>query len=325
MNELRTGSGTGNYLYATVVSPSSRWWNAPLFEAYSSSHYSAYAITMTEQGSTGKYVGNFPALVTDIGLFEIFYFVAQNGTSPTEGDPVAGIGSIDWDGTGVVPPSASVSGEYSASDWVDYVVRTFKRTDKTTEIYDATNEAIAEIRRTFATAREEKENSISQQIDTLGVYKMPLDSDYGLSVSDVFIRDRSQGRYLVPISKAMFDWMYSKWGSDASHRGRPKHYCLFGGHVLVGPVPDSTAYNYVFSFSKDDHVLVTGTTTAIPFTTTDYREILKHGVLMRIYSGVENDAQALKYGQFWLNGLKQIEKKEDRNRRSVTVTCYQDY
>jgi hypothetical protein len=153
---------------------------------------------------------------------------------------------------------------------------------------------------------------------------MDLETNHGMFVSDVFIRDSGNGYYLKPISKSAFDYKYSKWGTGASGRGRPRHYTVYGGQVLVGPIPDSINYTYVFSYTKENYGVVTGATTSIPFTKLDYREIMKHGVLFRIYGLVENDDQAGKYKAFWDQGLSEIETKERRNRREVIATCYRD-
>lgn len=323
-NELRIGTGSGSTVYAHVVNSASRRWNGSSFEVYSSSNYPNYDIAMTEQGSSGVFVGDFPTGITDAATYEVFYYV-QIGGSPAEGDPIAGVGRIQWDGSGVTDDDEeTVSGEMAATDFADYVIRTFKRTDKTTELYDAINESIAEIRRKIRTSREEKETTVTDSITTLGEYKMDVESDFGMFVSDVFIRDSGDGYYLTPISKAMFDNLYSKWGTDASERDRPRHYCLFAGQILVGPVPDSINYTYVISYTKENYGTVTAATTSVPFTKLDYREILKHGCLWRLYALVENDDQAGKYKAFWDTGLSEIETKERRNRRSFVATAYRD-
>lgn len=323
-NELHTGAATGNTVYAQIFSPSARRWNGSSFEVYSSANYDNYDIPLTEQGSSGVYVGDFPTAITDPALYEIYYYI-QNGGAPTEGDPIAGIGSVNWDGSTVIPSSATVQGEMSATDFYDYVIRTFKRTDKSLEFYDSVNEAIAEIRRNIATSREEKETSVTDAIATLGDYRMDVEDDFGMNVSGVFVRDESNGRDLIPISKSKFDALYSWRGTGTSQRASPKHYCLFGGQILVGPVPDSVNYTYVVSYSKDDHVLVDSTTDSVPFTTTDYREIMKHGVLARLFSGINNDAQAQKYQAFWMKGLLEIELKETRNKSEVIIMQYNDF
>lgn len=322
-NELRTGAGTGNVVYAHVFNAASRLWNGSAFEAYDSSSYPDYDIATTEQGTSGVYVGNFPTGITDSGIYEIFYYIRQGGSS-AEGDPICGVGSVNWDGSSSVPSSGSVSGEMSGSDFYDYVIRTFKRTDKSVEAYEAINEAISEIRREIRTSREETETSFTDTISALGDYRLDLESDFSSFVSDVFIRDSGDGYYLTPISKEMYDNKYGKWGTGSSERDRPRDYCVFGGQVLLGPIPDSTAYTYVLSYTSDEAILVTSATVSVPFTKTNYREILKHGVLFRLHGLVENDDQAGKYKAFWDNGLQAIERKERRNRRPLLVTVYRD-
>jgi hypothetical protein len=322
-NELSTGAGTGNTVYAHVLNSAKRRWNGTAFEVYSSSNYPNYTIAMTEQGISGVYVGDFPSGVTDSGSYEIYYYIRQD-VSPAEGDPVAGVGSVTWDGSSATTEGETVSGELSGSSWYSYLIRTFKRTDKSVEAFDATNEAIAEIRREIRTAREEKETALTDQISTLGEYKMDLESDFSSFVSDIFIRDSGDGYYLIPISKTMFDNLYSKWGTGSSERGRPRHYCVFSGQILVGPIPDSTAYTYVISYTKDDGVLVTSVSASVPFTKPDYREILKFGALWRMFKLVENDDQAAQYKGLWDDGLMKIERKERHNRRPFVSVAYRD-
>jgi len=319
-NELSTGAGTGNTVYAHVLNSAKRRWNGSAFEAYDSSSYPDYTITMSEQGISGVYVGDFPSGITDSGVYEIYYYIG----SGSEGDPIAGVGSVDWDGSSVSSSSDSVSGEMSGSDFYSYVIRTFKRTDKSVEAYDAINESISEIRREIRTSREEAETAFTDTISTLGEYRLDLESDFSSFVSDVYIRDSGNGFYLTPISKEIYDNKYGKWGTQSSERGRPRHYCVFGGQVLLGPVPDSTSYTYVLSYTSDEAILVTSSTLSVPFTKTDYREILKHGVLFRLYAMVENDIQEEKYRNKWLEGLEKIDRKERRNRRAVRVTVYRD-
>lgn len=322
--ELRIGGPTGATIYAHIFNASSRLWNGSSFEAFSSANYPNYDISLSEQGSSGAFVGDFPSAITDEAIYEIFYYI-QDGGSPAEGDPFAGSGSVDWDGSALTVSPGSVVGEMSGSDFYDYVIRTFKRTDKSTEVYDAINESIAEIRRTIRTAREETETDTTDTISVLGDYRIDVESDFGMFVSDVFIRDSSNGEYLVPISKSLFDILYSRWGTAASERDRPRNYCLFGNQILLGPVPDVTSYTYVVSYTKENYGAVSSVTTSVPFTKLDYREILKHGVLWRLYKLVENDDQAGAYKAFWDNELLQIETKEKRNRSSGFIAMqYRD-
>lgn len=322
--ELRIPAATGGTVYAHILNTSSRRWNGSSFEAYASGNYPNYRITMTEQGSSGLYAGDFPIGITDSGEYGIIYYL-QDGGSAAEGDPVVGSGTVDWDGSGIADDEDSAAGEVSGANWLTYVLRDFKRTDKNDEVFDKTNAAIAEIRRTIATARDEHETSTTDTISSLGDYRLDLESDHGLFVSEIFIRDEDDGRTLFPISKFRYDMLYGRWGTASRFRDTPQHYCIFGGQILLGPVPDSTDYTYVVSYSRGNLTPVTANSVAIPFTTEDYKEILLHGVLWRLFKSVENDDQAGQYLALWEKGLIQIRNRELLNKPVVRHVAYNDF
>lgn len=319
--ELRIAAATGGTVYANILNGSSQRWNGSAFETFASAHYNTYAITTVEQGSTGVYVGNFPVAITDAADYEIIFY-SRDGAAVAEGDPIVGTASINWDGDSVAADEDVAAGEMTGIDWQEYVLRTFKRTDKSDELFDATNAAVAEIRRKLRTGRDEKETTFTDTIATLGEFRLDLESDVG-QIIDVFVRDTSNGRYLERISKEEYDDNYGKWGTT-SFSGPPCHYCVFGGQVLIGPVPDSISYTYVTSYSRANLTPVTLASLSIPYTTQDYKELMGFGTLWRLYKGVENDDQAGAYKALWDDGLNQIETRERRNRRSVSVVAYTD-
>lgn len=321
--ELRIASAPGGTIYANILNASSQRWNGSSFENYQSANYDDYAITATEQGSSGVYVADFPSGISDAGSYEVIFY-SRDGASVAEGDPIVGVATIVWDGDSVAVDEDTASGEVSGADWLTYVLRVFKRTDKSDEVFDETNAAIAEIRRRIPTQRDGIERTITDAIGTLGEYKMDLESDFGLPVSDVFLRDASDGRYLNKISKAAFDRKFSIWGTAAAERDIPTDYCVFGSQILVGPVPDSIDYTYVISFTKANVTPVDANSTAIPYTTQDYKEALRAGVLYRLFSGVENDDQAAKNKAIWDSFLEDLEVKERRLREAVGFTAYND-
>lgn len=323
-NELRAVAPAGNTVEAHILNPSARLWNGSAFEAYSSGNYPDYAVTMTEQGSSGVYVGSFPTAISDAGDYEVIYYLRSDPSVSAEGDQVVGTGTIKWDGSAVVTEEDASVGEMSGTNWLAYILRTFKRTDKTEEVFDATNAAVAEIRRKFRTARDEKETAMTDTIDTLGEYKLDVESDFGMAVSDVFVRGSNNGFYLTPISKSRYDDLYGKWGTGSSQRGLPRDYCLFGGQVLLGPIPDSIDYVYVQSYGRARLTPADEDSSAIPYTTDDYKEIMGYGVLWRLYKLVENDDQAGAYKALWDDGLDQIKTLERRNRRVTTIVAYTD-
>lgn len=105
---------TGLSLYALIRDISGQVWNGSAFEAYNSAHWSTYAITLTEQTSSGYYKGSFPAAIAA----GIYSFVVHQGSPATLGDPAVDRGTIDWSGSiqnyvGLITaklPSGSISG-----------------------------------------------------------------------------------------------------------------------------------------------------------------------------------------------------------------------
>lgn len=321
-NELRIGSVSGLTVYAAVLNETSRIWNGSAFEVYSSGNYPNYDVTVTEQGSSGIYVGDFPVAIVDEGHYEIFYFI-QDGGAPAEGDRILGTSSVDWDGDSVTTTGSTIDGAMSGSDWLEYLKRGgFLRTDKDQELLDATKDTIDDIRRRIVTEDFLTETTVTDTITILGDYRIDLESDFGLLASGVTLQDAAHGKPLEKISKAEFDRKYTSFGTAASVRGIPREYCISGGQIQIGPIPNSTSYVYIINYSIDDHATITESTVSVPYTD-KYREIMKHGVYSRVYSDMKLDDQAAKYGTLYENAFLKWEKREDRNRAAVRQTRYQ--
>ena len=97
--ELQASVGTtGLTLYAVLRNANALCYyiTGSTFEAYNASHYSAYAITLTEQGSTGYYAGTMPTVA--LGLYNIDVR-QQVGGSPAISDTFIGATAILWSGS----------------------------------------------------------------------------------------------------------------------------------------------------------------------------------------------------------------------------------
>jgi len=69
--------------------------------SYVTANLANYTISITEQGTASRYyAGAMPASVA-AGVYGVTIY-QQAGGSPAEGDPVAGAGNIEWDGTAAV-------------------------------------------------------------------------------------------------------------------------------------------------------------------------------------------------------------------------------
>lgn len=316
--EIR-GVATSGTLYARLMSPTGLWWNGTSFEAYNASNYATYVIAMTEQGASGVYVADFPSVITTSGTYQ--YFVHSTTASPLEGDATANTGEIDWSGIGLVS-SGSISGTMSGSDWRDYILRLgFKRTDKDTELYEATTDAIQEMRRNFTFDEAAGETTTTDTITSLGDFQLNLEADFGL-LTGLILQDDDTASRLIPLTKSQFMNIYPE-SFVTNNRGYPTHFCIFGGKIQIGPVPDSIAYTYrkVYYLRAGT---ITSSTAGVPFTA-QYRDILADNVLARLYKGLESfDKAAAHRAEYERNFMMAVRREAVNTSAHFFVGRVQD-
>jgi hypothetical protein len=290
------------------MNPAGLWWNGTSFEAYDAGNYADYVIAMTEQGSSGVYVADFPSAITSSGTYE--YFVHQQaGGSPAEGDSVLddNTETIDWTGTA---SASAATGSMTGSDWRAYVLRLgFKRTDKDTELYEATTDAIQEMRRRFMFDEAETETTTTDTISVDGDFKLTLETDFGLLLGIVLEYDDT-GTPLVQVPKWKFDQLYPSINVE-SDRGYPRHFCIYGGSIYIGPIPDQTTYVYRISYSLRAGT-VTSSTSGVPFTNV-YRDVLADLTLAKLYKALEEFDKSAYFVQEFEKGFLLATRKETAN------------
>lgn len=302
--EIRGVAPSGT-LYARILSPVGLWWNGSSFEAYSAGNYATYVVAMAEQGNSGVYVADLPTGITTGGSFEIF--IHRTTTTAAEGDQVVNTAKIDWTGTTSI---SSSTGSMTGSDWRDYVLRCgFKRPDKDTELYEATTDAIQEMRRRFMFDEAENETTTTDTISVLGDFKLTVESDFGLLLG-VVLEDDDTGTPLVHISKSEYDRLYSSVNVE-SDKGYPEHFCIYNGQIYLGPIPDQTSYSYRISYSRRAGT-ITSSTTGVPFTNL-YRDVLCDNVLERLYRGLEDYDKADRHKQKFEEGFLFSMRRERLN------------
>lgn len=281
--EIRGVSPSGT-LYARIINSSGLWWNGSTFEAYSAGNYATYVVSMTEQGNSGVYVADFPSGITTGGTYEIF--IHRTTTTAAEGDLVVNTAKIDWSGSASI---SGATGSMTGSEWRDYVLRLgFKRTDKDAELYEATTDAIQEMRRRFMFDEAETDMTTTDTISSLGDFKLNVESDFGLLLG-VTLEDDDTGTPLHKLTKSEFDELYSSINIETD-RGYPEHFTIYAGQIYIGPIPDSIAYQYRITYSKRAGT-ITSSTTGVPFTNL-CRDVLADNVLGRLYKGLEDYEKA---------------------------------
>ena len=109
-NELKTQFSSGAAVYAVVLNAAGQAWrtDSSVFESPTSGDWADYAVTMTEQSSTGIYEGSFPTAITTAGAYPVL-FRQQSGSSPAATDQNNGMlgGLVYWTGAAEAFPLAS--------------------------------------------------------------------------------------------------------------------------------------------------------------------------------------------------------------------------
>jgi hypothetical protein len=314
-SEIRAGALTGSILYAHVLNAAGKRWNGSSFETYAAANYSTYAITMTEQGSSGMFFGTFPTSIPTAANYEYVVYIA-NGASGAEGDSVVGTGNVDWNGTA---SADSIAGSMSGTDFLAYVKRSFKRTDKDTELYEAMTDAISELRRIYSFDEDQVETTTTDTISVLGDFKLDMETNVGILIGDIVVVDGDDSSVVQQVAKETYDRLYQNPSSTMATRDKPKHFCIFAGQIYLGPVPDSVSYTYRLNYSKGVST-ITSASTSVPFTKW-YREPLRSGVLAKAWKGLDDELAATHRAD-WEFFKEQIQRREEMNQKGTGFVDY---
>ena len=214
----------------------------------------------------------------------------------------------------------------TGAEFLAYVKRKFKRTDKDTEIYEAATDTIADMRLQIVSERYKEEAYLSG-IDVLGEYRLAVPSDFGHMIGDVSITETGNDEYYKPlekISKLKYDELYGdRLLTNVSNvsTGVPKHFCVYGDQIFLGPVPDLTTYRYQINYTTEGYDEVAADTDPVPFTT-KYRNILRAGVLSEVHDGLESYEESNYWRAIYTTGLRKIMDNDDSNISDSELVRY---
>ncbi len=204
----------------------------------------------------------------------------------------------------------------TGAEFYAYVMRTFKRTGKETEMYEAISDAVAQIELDLNADKYKKESS-ALTITTLGDYEITLPTDIGVPVGRLKIEDDEDSYPLTKISKTEFDLLCPDphYAYTSGDKGRPVKYCIWGGKILLYQVPDSISYEYILNYAYiNTSAIVTGTAT-VPFSSIDDRIMLKYKALGLIWGDMEDDSRQQKYETLYQIELNRRQKREHRKTK----------
>ena len=213
----------------------------------------------------------------------------------------------------------------TGAEFLAYVKRVFIRTDKDSEIYEATTDTIADIRLQLK-SEDYKEEAYIAGITTLGDYRITLPSDFGHIIGNVTLVDNTgvSERTLNKISKQSYDEKYGDrlyTTTSNIEDGYPADFCIYGGQLFIGPVPDAITYRYYINYTTEAYTEVDASTDPVPFTDR-YRVMLRAGVLAEVYAGLEFFDEANYWRQFYVDGLVKLKKNQDENIADMQSAAY---
>lgn len=209
----------------------------------------------------------------------------------------------------------------TGAEFYAYVLREFKRTDKSTEVYEAITDTLINIRTRYPFDDFKTEAYTSDGIDVLGDYRLDLPSDFGHIISVRVLEDGSLHPPLIKLNKPQFDDLYPHPNDTDVSKGVPKHYCVYNNQILLGDVPDDITYLYEISYSTEEAVEIASSTTEIDFTDR-YREMLRAGVLERLYEIMGADNLAIKWKSVYEEGLARMIERETNNADGIIQQKY---
>lgn len=205
----------------------------------------------------------------------------------------------------------------SGSDFYTYVLSILKRTDKSTEVYQAMTDTVMDMRLRMLSEKF-KTISTALTIGTIGNYSVALPTDFGHLIGSIIVKETVADRdYPSPlkISISLFNELYAnRYDTNVGNRmtGNPMHYCIFGGNLLVGPPVDKTSYEFRIAYTTEDATEIASNTTLVPFTDR-YRKTVRYGVMKEVYVGLENYDEANIWSTLYEADLVKIIENDKQN------------
>lgn len=212
----------------------------------------------------------------------------------------------------------------TGAELLAYVKRSFKRTDKDDEIYEAMTDVVADVRIQLKT-EDYKEEAFIGGVAALGDYKVAVPLDFQHLIGDVTVVDDGNCvKTLEKISKQAYDRLYGDRLHSAvadSTSGFPIHYCIYAQQIFLGPVPDSTSYVYQINYTTELYTAITASTDPVPFSEM-HRTMLRAGILAEVYAGVEFFDESNYWREIYRSELLKLNSLDANNIADTQGVAY---
>ena len=121
----------------------------------------------------------------------------------------------------------------TGTEFYTYLLQSFKRTDKSTEAYNALTDVIMDIKLQM-NAEDFKTERCTAEISVAGDYTFAVQTNFGHLIGDMTLVNPAGGSWpLIKVSKAIYDVYYPSQNETNPVTGSPRHFCLFGGTLGV--------------------------------------------------------------------------------------------
>jgi hypothetical protein len=200
-----------------------------------------------------------------------------------------------------------------------YCLEILKRTDKSSEFYEAVTDTVMDMRLRF-NSEDYKTISSELSITTIGNYTLDLPSDFGRLTGDPMVRDDDADQDYTTLNKISiqtYNQLYSDRYNDTvgnRNTGTPVHYCVYGGDILVGPPVDKDSYTFRVPYAQESATAITSGTSDVPFTSR-YRKTVRYGVLKELYLMLENFQEAEVWSNLYEADIQKIINNDMANVR----------
>lgn len=219
----------------------------------------------------------------------------------------------------------------TGSEFLAYVKKVFERTDKDTEIYEATTDIVVDMRLRLMS---DDYMTISSDLNSgmsVDDYVLDVPSDFGhLVTPGVLVRDTAADDVYTPLKKILkgvYDEIYQDvYHATGSNRnsGIPYHYAYYGRKLYIGPAVDKSTYEFKINYTTNGVTDITSSTDPVPFTD-QYRRVVRDGVLMMMYKMLENFVEADRFEVDYERGLSKIERNDHDNIDSAFNIAYNGF
>ena len=171
------------------------------------------------------------------------------------------------------------------SEFKAYVKRDLKREDKDTEIVQAYNDMIFWLMTKMPSGNYKFQKYVTT---TSGVedYELPCDMIHLMHPIKLILGSGAtdSGVPLTRLSKEEYDVIEPNPNRATPTLGRPSGYCIYSRSILLTPVPDAS--DYILELNVTIRPAALSLDAESPAVHAEWDEVLKQGVLERVYAGM---------------------------------------